>query len=164
MLIKKIFNSLQGIWKFRRRLQHKRVDHPYGEATGTAVFEKTDNNLLFYREDGLLTTYAGEELKFYRENFYEYSEKDDTVLKYLAENKEKLTFMYNLQFVKTEKVILANGIHLCVNDTYQAKFKFPEDEFDTFNLVYDVKGSEKDYSSDTYYERIPKTLDPRSSV
>lgn len=164
MLIKKIFNGLEGIWKFRRKLQHKGIDHPYGEAVGTAVFEKTENNVLFYREEGVLTTNAEEELKFYRENFYEYSENDDKVAKYLAENKQKLTFMYDLQFVKTEKDVLANGTHLCVNDTYKARFRFPKDEFDTFDLLYEVTGPKKDYLSETSYERVPKTVAPRSAV
>jgi hypothetical protein len=56
MLIKKIFNSLQGIWKFHRKLKHKVKTVSCGEAIGTAIFKKTDNNILFYREEGVLTT------------------------------------------------------------------------------------------------------------
>ena len=165
MLIKKIFNNLQGIWKFHRKLKLKAKNVSCGEAVGTAVFEKTDNNLLFYREEGVLTTPGGEQLKIYRENFYEYSEKDDNIVKFFSENKQKLTFMYDLKFSKTEKNINANGKHICINDTYEASFTFPENEFDKFSLIYDVTGPTKDYLSETSYERqVPKTLASRSSV
>ncbi len=166
MLIKKIFNGLQGIWKIRRKLQHKNADHAYAEAIGTAVFEKTDNNILFYREDGFLTTSTGQKLEFYREHFYEYSEKDDTIVKFFSEDQKKLTLMYNLKFKTTEKKeIVAIGEHLCINDTYKAEFRFPNDEFNSFSLVYLVKGPEKDYVSDTFYERETlKAAGPRSFV
>lgn len=153
MLVNKIFNSLQGIWKFHRKLRCKVTNIPYGEVIGTAVFEKTDNHVLFYREEGILTSQTGKQLKIYREHFYEYSAKDDNIIKYFSENKLKLAFMYELQFSKTEKNITANGKHICNNDTYEASFTFHENELDKIRLIYDVTGPNKHYLSETSYKQ-----------
>jgi hypothetical protein len=126
MRIKKIFNSLQGVWRFHRKLKHKATNVSYGEVIGTAIFEKTEDIILFYKENGVFTSQEGKQLKIYREYCYEYSERNDKIIKYFSKDKQKLGCMYNLTFsVKTAKSINAKGKHICINDDYQASFVFP---------------------------------------
>ena len=49
--------------------------------------------------------------------------------------------------------ISAEGHHMCKKDSYKAGFVFSGNEFDRFILIYDVTGPDKNYVSETVYER-----------
>lgn len=142
-----IFKTLQGKWKFNRTISG------FGSVTGTANFQpiETEKEALFYKEEGVLIMDNGTEINIHREYVYRY--KDDKITAYFFENEKTDRLFHTLSFENSENKaqLEASASHLCVNDTYKAKYNFFNEK--QFKLTYNVKGPQKNYIAETYFDK-----------
>lgn len=138
---------------------------------------------LLYVETGELKTDNGFTLKANRKYIYRYNKDEDKISAWFVkeetkdlEGKEEVDYLFHdLEIEDGETASIGKGEHLCNKDMYWAYYEFrwpkvseeneddddddddDEDEDDeemkVWGLRYKVQGPQKDYTSDTAYER-----------
>ncbi|KAJ9626922.1 hypothetical protein H2203_003379 [Taxawa tesnikishii (nom. ined.)] len=163
--LKEIFDNLSGTWKLHRRLTSVLPDFPSGTFTGTATFtphSAFNQSSYLYHETGELRTDQGHILRANRKYIYRYSPEDDKISAWFVkephtEGEEDVDYLFHeLEFEYNEGRWIAKGDHLCDMDMYWALYDFrraEDGETKVWGLRYKVKGPQKDYMSDTAYER-----------
>ncbi|KAK5119466.1 hypothetical protein LTR85_007566 [Meristemomyces frigidus] len=169
-----IFESLKGSWRLRRSLNSVLPGFPSGIFEGTATFTTRRPSAdsvaaeLLYAEQGELKTDNGFTLKANRKYIYRYSADEDKISAWFIkedakqhDGKEEVDYLFH--DIETEHAGLGwvgKGEHLCDMDMYWAyyEFRLPKvaeegQGMDVFGVRYKVKGPQKDYTSDTAYER-----------
>jgi hypothetical protein len=138
-----IFFSLIGDWQLLRTINQ--ADQLF-TAKGTTSFTKVDDSKLLYQEECTLCM-PDSKLIMTREYFYLYNKDKDQIEKYFSQD-QKQTYLFYVIDKNHE------GSHLCVKDTYKAKYSFEKlDKSNEFTLTYHVKGPTKNYTSITTYTR-----------
>ena len=165
-----IFDSLKGSWRLKRSLNSALPGYPSGIFEGTAIFSTRANSAseFLYAEQGELKTENGFSLKGNRKYVYRYDADADRISAWfvtedskLNAGKEKVDYLFHdLEVKQTETGWVAEGEHLCDKDMYWAFYDFSSpsivergQEMDVFGVRYKVKGPNKDYTSDTAYQR-----------
>ena len=178
-----IFRNLMGTWKLRRTLNSSLPGFPSGIFEGTATFvprKPTAHSIaaeLLYHEEGELKTDNGFTLKANRKYIYRYSQDEDKMSSWFVKEdtkdvrgKEEVDYLFHdIEMTDEKSAIAGRGEHLCSMDMYWAYYEFrmpkvteestdaeAEDDEPCMNLWglrYKVKGPEKDYTSDSAYER-----------
>ena len=169
-----IFKSLKGSWRLKRSLNSALPGFPSGIFEGTATFSPrkptahTTAGELLYAEQGELKTENGFTLKANRKYIYRYSADEDKISAWFVKEDTKQNsggeevdyLFHDLEIEQAENGIVGKGEHLCELDMYWAyyEFRLPKvaevgAEMDVFGVRYKVKGPEKDYASDTAYQR-----------
>ena len=176
-----IFRNLMGTWKLRRTLNSSLPGFPSGTFEGTATFvprKPTAHSVaaeLLYHEEGELKTDNGFTLKANRKYIYRYSQDEDKMSAWFVKEdtkdkhgKEEVDYLFHdVEMTDQNSAIAGQGEHLCSMDMYWAYYEFrmpkiteqaedaEDDEpgMNVWGLRYKVKGPEKDYTSDTAYER-----------
>lgn len=167
--VEAIFGSLEGTWRMRRSLNSKLPGYPSGTFTGTATFSPHsafNSSSYLYHETGELVTEQGFQLRADRKYIYRYSPEDDKISMWFVKedstpgNEEVDYLFHELEFEVRDGRWIAKGDHLCNMDMYWAFHDFRLEKADDgksriklWGLRYQVKGPQKDYSSDTAYER-----------
>ena len=143
----KVFSRLQGNWSFTRVITNHHEQNLSGVVNGTASFTPVAEDQLFYEENGVFKTEAGHELPIHKEYFYRYNRSTQKLEKHFANNKVNTGLFY---------VLDANyaGKHLCSQDNYEARYAFPTQDFNEFELSYIVHGPHKDYVTSTKYRLL----------
>ncbi len=168
-----IFKSLRGTWKLKRSLNSVLPGFPSGLFEGTATFTPRKPSAhsikaeLLYSEKGELKTDTGLTLKANRKYVYRYNLDEDKISAWFVkeatkqnDGAEEVDYLFHdLEIGNSKNGWTGKGEHLCLKDMYWAyyEFRLPEDEdedMDVFGVRYKVKGPEKDYTSDTAYQRI----------
>jgi len=173
-----IFEALKGSWRLKRSLNSTLPGFPSGIFEGTATFSprksvaETVTGELLYSEQGELKTDNGLTLKANRKYIYRYTADEDKISAWFVtedsktkDGAEEVDYLFHdLEMEKNESAWTGKGEHLCELDTYWAYYEFRlkavEDvsqEMDVFGVRYKVKGPQKDYTSDTAYERMPES-------
>ena len=171
-----IFESLQGSWRMKRSLNSALPGFPSGIFEGTATFvprkpsaESAAGELL-YSEQGELKTENGLSLRAARQYIYRYSSDEDKISAWFIKEDTKQTgggeevdyLFHDLEMEQgANKAWLGRGEHLCEKDMYWALYEFRLAEvaeeggrqMDLFGVRYKVVGPQKDYTTDTAYER-----------
>lgn len=137
---------------------------PSGTFTGTATFKPHsafDGSSLLYHEVGELITEQGYKLLANRKYIYRFSPDDEKIAIWFVkepapETNEEIDYLFHeLEFSFLDQRWIAKGDHLCEKDMYWAFYDFRlEDNMKKWGLRYKVKGPQKDYLSDSAYERI----------
>lgn len=160
-----IFKSLEGTWKLHRRLTSELPAFPSGTFTGSATFTPHgafNNSSYLYHETGELVTDTGYTLRANRKYIYRFSPEDEKISSWFvkephADGEEDIDYPFHeLEFEMAEGRWVAKGDHLCDMDMYWAFYDFRtanNGNVDKWGLRYKVKGPQKDYLSDTAYER-----------
>ena len=169
-----IFESLRGSWKLRRSIGSVLPGFPSGIFLGNATFTPRPPSAhsvaaeLLYAEQGELKTENGYTLKANRKYIYRYSADEDKISAWFVKEETKQKHGeeevdYLFHDVETEHAKqgwVGKGEHLCERDMYWAyyEFRLPKvveegQGMDVFGVRYKVKGPQKDYTSDTAYER-----------
>lgn len=158
-----IFRGLEGTWKLHRRLTSELPGFPSGTFTGTATFRPHtafNNSSFLYHETGELVTDTGLTLRANRKYIYRYSPADDKISAWFIkepheDGQEDVDYLFHeMEFEVLENRWIAKGDHLCDMDMYWVFYDFRlADGMNKWGLRYKVKGPQKDYSSDTAYER-----------
>lgn len=170
-----IFQSLLGSWKLRRSLDSALAGFPSGTFEGTATFSPrkptahTTAGELLYSEQGELKMENGLTLKANRKYVYRYSSDEDKISAWFVkedtkqfDGKEEVDYLFHdLEIDSSEGGWSGRGEHLCSLDMYWSyyEFRMPRvaeegSEMTVFGVKYKVKGPQKDYTSDTAYQRI----------
>lgn len=169
-----IFDSLKGSWRLRRSLNSVLPGFPSGIFEGTASFTPRPPSAhaiaaeLLYAEQGELRTDNGFTLKANRKYIYRYSSEEDKISAWFIKEETKQhdgkeevdDIFHDIETDYAGKGWVGRGEHLCELDMYWAyyEFRLPKvaeegQGMDVFGVRYKVKGPQKDYTSDTAYER-----------
>lgn len=166
------FRAMQGRWTIHRRLESAVASFSSGVFEGIAHFHPrlpstgvNDDQYDFeylYTENGTLTTSSGASIPANRRYVYRYREVDDQITVWFVKP-DGLTVDYlfhGLEFsfmnsAKSNEHCVAKADHLCINDMYktQYEFGFRGISLSKFKMIHNVKGPQKDYTSDTSYDR-----------
>ncbi|KAF2174111.1 hypothetical protein M409DRAFT_16384 [Zasmidium cellare ATCC 36951] len=176
--VEAIFDSLKGSWRLRRSLDSVLPGFPSGVFEGTATFKAREPTAhsaageLLYSEQGELKTDNGLTLKANRKYVYRYNADEDKISAWFVkedtkqnEGREEVDYLFHyLEMDSAGNAWAGRGEHLCELDMYWAyyEFRMPKvveegKEMDVFGVRYKVKGPQKDYTSDTAYERTFST-------
>ena len=162
-----IFQNLKGNWHLKRALNSVLPGFPSGVFEGTASFTPRKPGELLYAEHGELKTESGFTLKANRKYIYKYNADEDKISAWFVqeetkqnEGKEEIDYLfYDLEMEQLKEGWIGKGDHLCNMDMYWAYYDFRpakaamEGAMDVFGIRYKVKGPDKDYTSDTAYQR-----------
>lgn len=169
-----IFESLEGSWRLRRSLNSALPGFPSGLFEGTATFTPRKPSAdsvaaeLLYAEQGELKADNGFTLKANRKYVYRYNADEDKISAWFVkeetkqnDGKEEVDYLFHdIETGNVGKGWVGQGEHLCELDMYWAyyEFRLPQvveegQGMDVFGVRYKVKGPQKDYTSDTAYER-----------
>ncbi|CAD0055788.1 unnamed protein product [Aureobasidium pullulans] len=143
--LESIFKSFSGTWKLHRSLTSALPGFPSGTFTGTATFKPHsafDSLSLLYHETGELSRRRKISIWFVKEPAPDGNEEVDYLF-------------HELEFSLLDQRWIAKGDHLCEKDMYWAFYDFRLDNnMEKWGLRYKVKGPQKDYLSDSAYERV----------
>lgn len=172
-----IFKSLRGEWRLRRVLKSELPGFPSGIFIGRASFIPRKPSAhsvtaeLLYAEEGELKTDTGLVLKANRKYIYRYNADEDQLSAWFVkedtkqnDGKEEVDYLFHDVEIKSRASgdrLEGRGEHLCGRDMYWAYYEFclpnvtdnDDKGMNVFGLRYKVKGPQKDYTSDTSYER-----------
>jgi hypothetical protein len=172
-----IFDALKGYWHLKRSLNSTLAGFPSGTFTGTASFSsrkptaETTAGELLYSEQGELRTDTGLTLIANRKYIYRYSSDEDKISAWFVKEQtkssdgaEEVDYLFHdleMEPAGKEGEWAGKGEHLCEMDMYWALYQFrlkavaeEGSEMDVFGVRYRVKGPQKEYTSDTAYERV----------
>jgi hypothetical protein len=143
---REIFARLIGTWQFERTIVNTIQSNLSGTVIGEATFSPVVNNptTLYYLEKGKLRTNNGMEFNVSKSYLYRETQSGKINV-HSDEDHHPLLFSLN-----PDKQGCAKASHFCVNDVYDAGFKFGENEF---AIDYVVQGPNKNYTSRTTYKR-----------
>jgi hypothetical protein len=171
-----IFNGLKGSWRLKRNLNSVLPGFPSGVFEGVATFRPRSPTAhsaageLVYSEQGELKTENGYVLKANRKYIYRYDADEDKISAWFIkedtkaqDGKEEVDYLFHdLEISPEGNAFTGRGEHLCELDMYWAyyEFRLPKvaeegdaENMNVFGVRYKVKGPQKDYTSDTAYER-----------
>lgn len=155
MYIRSIFNRLEGPWAFKRTVISQCHTLPSGKVKGSVTFKRVNENLLHYQEEGTLVTREGKRFNIKRKYAYRFMPELLCIKKCFLENNSEERLFYTLDFScnQTSKSCQAEGMHQCLQDNYHALYRFLGEagDFNAFELLYEVRGPKKAYTSKTYY-------------
>ena len=176
-----ICRSLRGTWRLRRELNSALPGFPSGILVGTAAFTPRKPSAhsvaleLLYAEEGELKTENVFTLKANRKYIYRYSADEDKISAWFVKEptkdrkgEEEVDYLFHdIEIEDGTDAAIGKGEHLCDKDMYWAFYQFrmpkveeesdeendEEEELKIWGLKYKVKGPQKDYTSETAYER-----------
>ncbi|QIW99772.1 hypothetical protein AMS68_005290 [Peltaster fructicola] len=177
-----IFKSLRGQWRIKRSLVSQPGFGFSGMLEGLATFSPRKPTAhstsleLLYSESGELKTENGLTLQANRKYVYRYSADEDKISVWFVKEKtkdfkgfEEVDYLFmDLEVKQHNETTIGRGDHLCSKDMYWAEYQWrmpgaaadddndedEEEELQVWGLRYKVKGPQKDYTSDTAYERV----------
>ncbi|TKA83717.1 hypothetical protein B0A55_00275 [Friedmanniomyces simplex] len=135
---------------------------------GILILRKRKPSELLYSEQGELRTENGFVLKANRKYIYRFDADEDKISvwfvtedsKQLGGNEEVDYLFHDMETEHAGSGWVGKGEHLCELDMYWAyyEFRLPKvmeegQEMDVFGVRFKVKGPQKDYTTDTAYER-----------
>lgn len=162
------FRGMQGDWTLRRKIDSRHPASPGGILKGAAHFHPRYPTALnfdaeyLYVEEGTFTLDTGYSFQATRRYVYRYDARKDQISTwFVQEDGESAERIFNeLEFMRPpegdkEKGWLAKSSHWCSPDTYKSRceFRFRGAALQTFGIVYDVSGPNKDYTMESWYER-----------
>ncbi|KAF2487277.1 hypothetical protein BDY17DRAFT_306680 [Neohortaea acidophila] len=171
--VRLIFESLKGSWRLKRSLNSVLAGFPSGIFEGSATFKPRANahSELLYSEQGELKMDNGVTLTANRKYVYRYSTDEDKISAWFVteeskqnDGREELDYLFHdLELEQVDGGWVGRGEHLCEMDAYWAFYDFRPSKLttelankavDVFGVRYKVKGPQKDYTSDTAYQRV----------
>lgn len=173
---KRLFKTLKGKWKLRRCLNSITASYPSGSLDGTAEFHERSSTSADYEleylyiENGQFRTQQGAMFSASRRYVYRFREREGEISVWFVKPEDGVTVDYlfntlDLRFpteellrVSADEALItatASGYHLCIDDHYQADYRFDMDviALDAWGVRYIVQGPNKDYVSDSEYSR-----------
>lgn len=154
-----IFSLLAGKWLLKRKFINNIDKNFSGTASGLTEFLENNNNSLSYHESVVAHFDNGSEIdgtasyKFYIE--------DSRIHQYLVSSISDKTaedYMFELNFSNNNNQIYACASYFCGMDKYKVNYSFLEDN--KFNIVYTVLGPNKNFITETEFEKITVSGDP----
>ncbi|KAF2209369.1 hypothetical protein CERZMDRAFT_114041 [Cercospora zeae-maydis SCOH1-5] len=167
------FRALQGNWQISRTIDSRLSSFPSGVLEGKASFHprlptpdksgETFDLEYIYQEMGVLRIQNGSAVTARRSYVYRYSEARDKLSVWFVkpENDLEVDYLFhNLHFAypndaKAQGACSASAEHLCVEDMYETKYRFPfcGIALRNFATTHTVRGPSKDYTMVTQFSR-----------
>ncbi|KAK5169071.1 uncharacterized protein LTR77_006380 [Saxophila tyrrhenica] len=175
--VAELFRSLRGSWKLKRTL-NSAPPGLSGVFEGTATFTPRKSAAasvkaeLLYFEKGQLKTDTGLTFSANRKYIYRYNADEDKISAWFVKEAtkdnhgaEEVDYLFHdLEIEQGKNVWSGRGEHLCNLDMYWAYYEFrlptsnddsdEDEDMEVFGVRYKVKGPDKNYTSDTAYQRI----------
>ncbi|KAL8756390.1 MAG: hypothetical protein Q9184_004516 [Pyrenodesmia sp. 2 TL-2023] len=171
----RVFDSLVGDWIIKRDIRSALPTYPSGTFIGESQLkqrppsiENVDKEYL-YAENGTFTADQGLTFQATKKYVYTYQRASDTICVYFVKPEDGKTADYlfhelrfeessevkNIQKRQVECAIKASSYHLCDKDHYIPRYSFRlhNGALNDWNLVYEVKGPQKDYITEASYTR-----------
>ncbi|KAL8999176.1 MAG: hypothetical protein Q9169_001955 [Polycauliona sp. 2 TL-2023] len=184
-----IFDELMGTWTIERTIQSALPTSPSGRFSGEAQFDSRaatapdfDKEYL-YVENGKFTTDQGLTFTATRRYVYRFHQAAGSISAWFVKPDDNTVVDYLFHKIRlddsdkrtdgglpTSGVIEASSYHLCVKDHYTPSYvwQLKHGHLHDWELIYGVKGPEKDYVAEAYYARdedfLNSTNDPVSST
>ncbi|KAL8920836.1 MAG: hypothetical protein Q9208_006008 [Pyrenodesmia sp. 3 TL-2023] len=174
-LSERIFNALVGDWIIKRDIRSALPTYPSGTFSGEAYFKsrspssKNVDKEYLYAENGTFSTDRGLTFQATKQYVYTYQRASDTVCAYFVkpEDGKSIDYLFHkLQLEESteakdsqngqdEYVVKASSYHLCVEDHYTPRYSFHlrNGIVHDWDLMYEVKGPQKDYVTTASYTR-----------
>lgn len=153
-----IFNFLAGKWSLNRKFVNN-IDKDFsGTASGITEFLGNNDNSLSYNESVIAHFDNGTEIE--GAAFYKFYIKDSKIHQYLVADAKDKTIedhMFELNFSNDNNQIYACASYLCGMDKYKVSYSFFDDN--KFNVTYTVLGPNKNFITETEFEKIVVTGD-----
>jgi len=172
-----VFRALHGNWTLHRRITSSKGALPSGVFSGTAKFlprfptpdksgGKFDLEYLYIETGTFTPTGATQPITASRRYVYRYSEAKDKLSVWFVKPDANLEVDYLFHEVSfaspaeasEEGACIANADHLCVDDMYETKYRFPMKgiALRAFQVTHTVKGPSKDYVAMSEFRREVK--------
>ncbi|MCJ1313567.1 hypothetical protein MMC25_007246 [Agyrium rufum] len=179
--IRELFQAMNGEWDLFRRINSRISTYPSGTFQGTARMtarSPTDESYdleYLYEESGQLTTQQGFTMQGSRRYVYRYEQETDTISAWFVKPEaqsvvdylfHKVTFedsdrdIVRTVSAESEILLTASGHHLCIDDDYDADYRFRSqgNALQEWNIKYKVLGPTKDYTLDASFTRAEARL------
>jgi hypothetical protein len=172
-----VFRALHGNWTLHRRITSSKGALPSGVFSGTAKFlprfptpdksgGKFDLEYLYIETGTFTPTGAAQPITASRRYVYRYSEAKDQMSVWFVKpdaNLEVDYLFHDVSFAAPAEaseagVCVAKADHLCVEDMYETKYRFPMKgiALRAFQVTHTVKGPSKDYVAMSEFRREVK--------
>jgi hypothetical protein len=173
-----VFRALHGNWTLHRRITSTKGALPSGVFSGTAKFlprfptpdnksgAKFDLEYLYIESGTFTPTGAAQPITASRRYVYRYSEAEDRMSVWFVKPDRNLEVDYlfhEVSFAAPEEAseegaCVAEADHLCVEDMYETKYRFPMKgiALRAFQVTHTVKGPSKDYVAMSEFRREMK--------
>jgi uncharacterized NAD(P)/FAD-binding protein YdhS len=172
-----VFRALHGNWTLHRRITSSKGALPSGVFSGTAKFlprfptpdksgGKFDLEYLYIETGTFTPTGAAQPITASRRYVYRYSEAKDQMSVWFVKPDANLEVDYLFHDVSfatpaeasEEGACVAKADHLCVEDMYETKYRFPMKgiALRAFQVTHTVKGPSKDYVAMSEFRREVK--------
>jgi hypothetical protein len=140
------FQSLAGKWSIQRTINSSHSDL-LGTFTGEALYKKSSDLLLHYREEGLLERAQCESSCAFREYYFFYNKEIEVYFD------AKLTRLFHKIELKLEEryPLKAEAKHYCGEDVYNMAYTFVSER--EYRTIVSVKGPRKDYVINSTYNK-----------
>ena len=166
-----IFRGWLGEWRLQRTIDNRHPSGFSGRMIGQATFVANDGNACRYREDGLLHRAGMPPVRVHREYVYTYDRGNDRLSVHFAAGAERGSLMCHLRVMppgegeeetpslqfrrSSSRSWRLEGVHLCRADTYQVMHHvtIAGTAMQAMEVVYEVNGPDKDYTSRAVYTR-----------
>lgn len=149
----KILNLLKEEWSLNRKLINAKDKDFSGSASGTTKFLECDENTLSYDERIKVNFVNGIEVD--ATATYKFQIEEDKLHQYLVtptSTEPKEDHMFELDFFTTSSQICSEASYICGSDNYSVRYSFHNN--DSFRITYTVSGPNKNYSTETEFERV----------
>ncbi|KAL8676116.1 MAG: hypothetical protein Q9224_007322, partial [Gallowayella concinna] len=185
-ICEQIFDALTGTWTIEREIRSALPIFPSGTFSGEAQFENRPQRAvefdkeLLYIENGKFTTAQGLAFTATRRYVYRYQRKVDTMSVWFVKPEENTSVDYLFHELQLHSgtdashqnsppvngTVKSSSYHLCVEDHYTPSYVFRLEDslLQHWQLAYQVKGPQKDYTAEASYVRKAKTIHPIISV
>lgn len=151
-----IFNLLAGKWSLKRKFVNNINEDFSGTASGLTEFLKNNDNALSYHESVIAHFNNGVEMN--GTAYYEFYIENSKIHQYLVSSMRNETtedHMFELNFSNSNNQIYASASYFCGMDKYKVNYSFFEEN--KFNVTYTVLGPNKNYITETEFEKITIT-------
>lgn len=149
----RILNLLKGEWSLKRKLINTEDRDFSGSASGTTKFLERGENALSYDESIIVNFANGTEVT--ATATYKFQIEKNKLHQYLVtqtNTEPEENHMFELNFFSTHRQIYAIASYICGNDNYSVRYSFSNN--DSFSITYTVSGPNKNYSTETEFERV----------
>ena len=156
-----VLSALVGHWTYDRIIRHRSTGRTE-TVSGNVRYTRTADDVVRYREDGVLQLPNGKQMEVFRE--YEYTVGNNALELYFVEGGERTYLFLSLRFQPQTTVgetndgttgdnddWVATSDHLCVKDLYKGTFRIALQgaTASQVTMTYQVQGPNKDYEAVT---------------
>ncbi len=141
-----ILKLLEGKWSLSRTLENSIDSKLSAEANGETTIEIVDDRTLSYLEN--VKTLFKNKIEIKGKASYKFQLDDGKLHQYTNDE----NYMFELEFFTHNSERHAQASYMCGQDRYNVEYIFRNN--DNFTVTYEVLGPNKNYTTNTNFERV----------